>query len=373
MYKRTYKYRIFPTTAQRTALQKSLDACRWVYNNALAIRKNAWEQEQKSISRYDTIKMIPAWKQENSFLNEAYSQSLQEVCTRVELGFRAYFRRLKAGENPGYPRFRSTDRYDSFTYPQTGFSLLDNRKLRLSKIGDVKIKLHRPVGGAIKTLIIRRDGIGKWYACFSCEVDREPLPKTNTTIGIDLGLTSFATYSNGENISNPRFFRQEEKKLARTQRRLSKYENGTPERAKQRRILSHNHEHITNKRKDFAHKLSRQLVNDFGIIAVEKLEIKKMMDGNWRRMNKSISDVAWRQFVQCVAYKAEDAGRDFIQVEPGNTSKMCSRCGQLVEKKLSVHVHNCPYCGLVLDRDHNAAINILRLGIQSLGLSLDAP
>ncbi len=373
MYKRTYKYRIYPTKAQRTALQRSLNACRWVYNETLAVRKNAWEENQTSISRYDTIKMIPSWKQDHQFLNDAYSQCLQETCTRVDLAFKAFFRRVKAGEKPGYPRFKGQFRYDSFTYPQSGYNLLDNGNLRLSKIGEVKIKLHRPICGKIKNLTIRRDGVGNWYACFSCEVELKPLPQIDTTVGIDVGITNFATYSNGERISNPRFFNEEEKALARAQRRLSKAKKGTPERAKRRKVLSHIHKRIANKRRDFAHKLSRQLVNSFGVIAFEKLDIQDMMDGNWRSMNKGISDVAWRQFVQLVAYKAEDAGRNFVQVNPRNTSKMCSRCGRLIEKDLSVRVHDCPYCGLTLDRDHNAAINVLRLGIQSLGLSLEAP
>lgn len=369
MHKRTYKYRLFPTKAQRTAMQMSLDACRRVYNETLANRKNAWEEDQTSISRYETIKMIPDWKQEHPFLLDAYSQSLQEACTRVDLAFKAFFRRVKAGKKPGYPRFRGQFRYDSFTYPQSGFSLLDNGKLRLSKIGEVKIKLHRPIGGKIKSLTIRRDGVGHWYACFSCKVDQKPLPQIDTVVGVDVGLASFATYSSGEKVSNPHFFRKEETALARAQRRLSKTKKGTTERNRRRKILSHIHKRIANKRRDFAHKLSRKLVNNFGVIAFEKLDIQDMMDNNWRSMNKSISDVAWRQFVQFVAYKAEDAGRNFVQVDPRNTTKMCSLCGRLVEKDLSVRIHNCTFCGLVLDRDENAAINILRLGIQSLALA----
>jgi putative transposase len=369
MHKRTYKYRLYPTKAQQSALQKSLDACRWVYNQALAVRKDAWEQEQKAVSRYDTIKMLPIWKQEHGFLKNAYSQCLQETCTRVDLAFKAFFRRAKKGQKPGYPRFRGKERYDSFTYPQSGYVLLDKKRLRLSTIGELKIKLHRPMGGKIKNLTIRRDGVGNWYACFSCRVDKKRLPQIDTVVGVDVGLTSFATYSNGEKIDNPRFFRREENKLAKEQRRLSKADKGTPERAKRRKVVAHIHRRIANKRRDFAHKLSRQLVNNFGVIAFEKLDIQDMTDGNWRSMNKSISDVAWKQFVQFVAYKAEDAGRNFVQVDSHNTTKMCSCCGRLVEKDLSVRIHKCPFCGLVLDRDENAAINILRLGIQSLALA----
>ena len=373
MHKRTYKYRLYPTKAQQSAMQRALNACRWVYNETLATRKDAWEENQISISRYDTIKMIPGWKEKHPFLKDAYSQCLQEACTRVDLAFKAFFRRVKAGEKSGYPRFKGQFRYGSFTYPQSGFGLLENSKLLLSKIGEVKIKLHRPICGTIKNLTISRDGSGNWYACFSCEAEREPFPQINTVVGVDVGVASFATYSNGEKVSNPRFFRKEEKALARAQRRLSKAEKGTPERAKRRKVLSQIHKRIANKRRDFAHKLSRQLVNGFGVIAFEKLEIREMMDGNWRSMNKSISDVAWRQFLQFTIYKAAEAGRSCVQVNPRNTTKMCSRCGHLVDKDLSIRVHDCPCCGLSLDRDQNAAINILRLGIQSLGLSLEAP
>ena len=385
MHKRTFKYRLYPAKAQQSALQRSLDACRWVYNQVLAARKDEWEQRQQSLSRYDTIKMLPIWKQEKPFLLDAYSQSLQEACTRIDLAFKAFFRRVKAGstpgtdggstpgtdggEKPGYPRFRGQSRYDSFTYPQSGFVLLDKDRLRLSRIGELKIKLHRPIGGKIKSLTIRRDGVGNWYACFSCKVDQKPLPQIDTVVGVDVGLASFATYSSGEKVSNPHFIRKEETALARAQRRLSKAEKGTLERARLRKVLSHIHKRIANKRRDFAHKLSHRLVNSFGVIAFEKLDIIDMTDGNWRSMNRSISDVAWRQFVQFVAYKAEDAGRNFVQVDPRNTSKMCSRCGRLIEKDLSVRIHNCTFCGLVLDRDENAAINILRLGIQSLALA----
>ena len=151
----TFKYRLYPTKAQRTAMQKALDACRWVYNEALATRKNAWGQEQRSVSRYDTIKMLPNWKREHLFLLNAHSQSLQDACTRVDLAFQNFFRRVKAGQNPGYPRFRGRGRYDSFTYPQSGFKLPDNGRLHMSKIGNVNIVLHRPIEG--KVLFIGKD------------------------------------------------------------------------------------------------------------------------------------------------------------------------------------------------------------------------
>jgi putative transposase len=372
--RKTYKYRLYPTAKQKKALQGSLDACRWVYNKTLETRKQAWEERKESLSRYDTSNLLTKWKQDNQLLNNAYSQCLQDVTMRVDLAFRSFFRRVKAGEKPGYPRFRGFDRYDSFTFPQSGFNLLED-KLKISKIGSVRIVKHRDIEGTIKTLTVRRTN-DKWYACFSCEVKSKPLPVTDRVVGIDVGLTSFATFSTGEKIDNPRFFKADEKKLAKAQRRLSKADKGTSDRKKQRKKVSHIHEKIANKRNDFAHKLSRKIVNKYQVISLEKLNVKDMMSNQTKifghKLNKSISDVAWSQFANFTAYKAECAGRQVVFVNPRHTSKMCSRCGQLVEKTLADRVHSCS-CGLVLDRDENAAINILSAGLSTLGLAPGSP
>jgi putative transposase len=349
----TFQYRLLPSKSQRTNLAQTLELCRWVYNETLATRKNAWEQEQKIISHYDTIKMLPGWKQSKPELKQPHSQVLQEVCSRVDLAFQTFFRRLKAGEKPGYPRFRGYGRYDSLTYPQSGFELRDNG-LYLSKIGIVKIILHRPVCGNVKTLSIRRDALGNWYANFSSEIEPEPLPASGKAMGIDVGLESFAAFSNGEKVNNLRFFRRDEKELAKAQRKLSKVEKGVPERARRRRAVQHIHKRIANRRKDFAHKRSRQLVDEYGVIALEKLNGKNMLQNHY--LAKSIQDTAWNQLVQNITYKAEYAGREVVLVDPRNTSKRCRRCGTLVEKSLSVRVHSCPVCNLEIDRDENAAI-----------------
>ncbi|GAJ02056.1 unnamed protein product, partial [marine sediment metagenome] len=275
-----------------------------------------------------------------------------------------FFRRVKAGETPGYPRFKGYDRYDSFTYTQFGFHM--NGCLELAKVGNVKIRLHRQPFGEIGTCTIRRQN-NKWYACFSTEYEPETLSPSDTAVGIDVGLTTFATLSTGKKIPNPRFFKTDGKALAKAQRELSKLEKGTPERRKAKTVVSRIHERIANRRHDFAHQEARRLVNEFGIIAVEKLQIKNMMDGNWRSMNRSIGDVAWAQFRQCIQYKAEDAGRIYVEVNPRGTTQRCSRCQSIVPKDLSVRIHSCPICGLVLDRDLNASFNILALGLQSLG------
>jgi len=363
--RKSFKYPIYPTKSQQSRMERTLDLCRWVYNQTLAYRKDAWEKEGRSTSKYETHNLLPEWKVEKPELNEVHSQVLQNVQERVEMAFQAFFRRVKSGEKPGYPRFRGLGWYDSFTYPQSGFKLLCG-KLRLSKVGDVKIKLHRPIEGKIKRLTIRRTSTGKWFACFSVEIDDPPKPpwKDGSMVGIDVGLESFATLSNGEKIDNPRFFRSEEKALAKAQRRLSKCEKGTPDRMKALKVVQRIHERIANKRYYFAHQVSHDLVERFGLIAFEDLSITKMLNNHC--LAKSISDAAWRMLVTITSYKAESAGSIVVLVDPRNTSQLCSRCGLKVTKLLSDRVHECPECGLVMDRDENAAINILRLGLQSL-------
>jgi putative transposase len=343
---KTFKYRLQPSRSQRTKLIQTLELCRWVYNETLATRQQAWEQEHKSLSLYDTNKLLPAWKQEHPELREVHSQVLQNVQERVDWAFKAFFRRVQAGEKAGYPCFREPGRYDSFTFKQYGFELLD-QGLFLSKIGTLKIILHRSPEGKIKTLTIQRDAVGNWYACLACEVEREPLPFNDLAIGIDLGLACFAKFSDGQGIDNPRFFRWDEKELAKAQRKLSQAEKGTPERAKRRRAVQHIHQRIANRRRNFAHQESRKLVDAFGFLSFEDLRIKNMLQNH--RLAKSISDAAWRQLIQYTTYKAENAGRVVVWVEPGNTSQRCSGCGEMVEKSLEVRVYDCPHCGLVMD------------------------
>lgn len=376
---KTYKYRIYPTKAQETLLNQQLEVCRWMYNKILGARKDAWEQRQESLGLYDTQNMIPEWKKTEPKFKLVHSMVLQNVNVRVDLAYKAFFRRVKAGEDPGYPRFKGKGRYDSMCYPQYGNGItLDGNKLNLSKIGAIKVELHRELCGKAKTVCIRRSANGKWFATIFCECEAKPLAKSEKVAGVDVGLASFATMSNGEKIAHRGFFRKEQDALAKAQRKMSKFDKGTPGRRKARKVVSRIHERITNKRTDFAHKQSRILVNTYGVLVFEKLAVVDMMSNHTQvfgnKLNKSIADVAWSQLAQFTAYKAEDAGRLFLQVEPRNTSKMCSRCSALVPKDLGVRTHNCPHCGLSLDRDHNAAINILALGLQRMGTqSLEAP
>jgi putative transposase len=345
-------------------MANTLELCRWAYNETLAIRKNIYEQEGKSVSYYETKKLLPQWKEEKPELKEVHSQVLQEVVRRVDLAYQAFFRRVKDGEDPGYPRFKGRDRYDSITYTQSGFSLKPG-KLWLSKIGDIKIKLHRAIDGEIQRLNLRRLPTGKWFVSFLVEVEPDdPLPKTGLSTGVDVGLKSFIALSNGEHVDNPRFFVHEEKALAKAQRKLSRGEKGTPERAKALKVVHRVHERITNKRDDFIQKLSLKLVESYDLIAFEDLNIRGMVKNHC--LAKHIADAAWNKLIITTSYKAEWAGKRVELVNPNSTSQICSGCGQVVQKDLSERVHRCSFCGLILDRDHNAAINILRLGLQSV-------
>ena len=345
-------------------MANTLELCRQTYNETLAVRKNAYEQEGKSVSYYETKKLLPQCKEEKPELKSVHSQVLQEVVKRVDLAYQAFFRRVKEGEDPGYPRFKGYGRYDSFTYTQSGFSLKPG-KLWLSKIGDIRIKLHRAIEGAIQRLNIRKMPTGKWFVSFVVEVEPdEPLPKTGLSVGVDVGLKSFITLSNGEHVDNPRFFVHEEKALAKAQRKLSRAEKGTPERAKALKVVHRVHERITNKRDDFVQKISLHLVKSYDLIAFEDLNIRGMVENH--SLAKHIADAAWNKLITTTSYKAEWAGKRVELVNPSNTSQTSSGCGQVVQKDLSERVHRCPFCGLTLDRDHNAALNILRLGLQSV-------
>lgn len=366
MERKTYQFRLAPTKGQVRLLEQTLDLCRWVYNETLAYRKRAWEERQEHVGLYETHALLPGWKAQRPELKQVYSQVLQDVQNRVHLAVASFFRRVKRGEKAGYPRFRGTGWYDSFTFKQAGFGFkLDGPWLDVSKIGRIRLIAHRPIEGTIKTLTIRRTSTGKWYACFSVEVEPTPLPKTQRAVGIDVSLTHFATLSTGEQIANPRFFRKDARALAKAQRKLAHAEQGTPERAKRRKVVAHIHARIANRRKDFAHKLSRRLVNEVGIIVVEDLSIARMM--NHHTLAKSIADAAWGQLQRSTRSKAASAGRTYLEVAPRGTSQRCSRCRGVVKKDLSVRVYQCPYCGLEIDRDLNAAINILAVGLHSLG------
>src|SRR5712692_5906357 len=235
--RKTFKYRLYPTPAQETLLSETLDGCRWLYNRLLEERILAYDACDESVGLYDQHARIPVLKAERPGLSAVHSQVLQNVAVRIDLAMKAFFRRVKAGETPGFPRFRGVGRYDSFCYPQSGYKLrADGACVYLSGIGDVPLVLHRPLDGSVKTCCIRRTATGKWYVAFSCETQDMPLPIRTDMVGIDVGLASFATLSTGEQIANPRFFRTEEKALAKVQRRLAHAQTGSPAWRKRKKV-----------------------------------------------------------------------------------------------------------------------------------------
>jgi len=369
--KRTYKYRLYPTKTHQNILEKHLSLCRWLYNHFLEERKTLYEKDKTKTSCFNQIKEIPKLKKEERELKSVYSQTLQDVVRRLDKAFQNFFRRVEENKNgkkqkPGYPRFKGYWRYDSFVYPQSGFELKDN-KLNLSKIGSLKIKFHRPIEGNIKTLTIRRTKTNKWYACFSVEIEKELSRKKEIKqmIGIDVGLISFLTTNTGERINNPKYLLKSEEKLAQIQRCHSRKKLESNNRSKSRLKVARLHEKITNQRQDFLHQLSHKLINTFQFIAFEKLNIKGMTRNKY--LAKSISDASWNKFLQMLTYKAEEAGSWAVGVNSKNTTQTCSGCQNIVSKTLAGRKHKCPQCGLVIDRDVNAARNILQLALNTVG------
>jgi putative transposase len=366
-----FQYRIYPTKKQETLLNETLEECRWLYNHLLQKRKEAYEQTGKGLTLYQQHATYPMLKQERPTLTKVHSQVLQNVAVRLDLAFKGFFRRVKAGEDPGYPRFKGSGRYDSFTYPQFGFKMDEQGKLALSGIGHLKIILHRPMKGQVKTLTIHRSSTGKWYASFSVECEPERLPERPEAVGIDVGLKTFATLSDRTEIDNPRFFRQEEKALARVQRKHAKLAKGTPERRKHRKAVARVHERIAFRRDNFTHQQSRRIVDGYGVICVEDLHVNRMTHNHC--LAKSIHDASWSEFFSKLSCKAEEAGRTYVAVNPAYTSQDCSRCHHRQVMPLSERTYHCPCCLLSIDRDLNAAINIRAVGLHSLGLALEAP
>lgn len=363
--RKAFQFSLRPTKKQARALQAQLDECRWLYNELLSQRKLAHEELSISLSKYEQSMLLPLLKEERPSLNGVHSQVLQNVVDRLDKSYQAFFRRCKAGDKPGFPRFRGEHRYNSFCYPQSGFTLTD-KGLKLSKIGSVRIKMHRSIEGEIKTCTLRRNASGDWMVSLSCEVEVQPKAILQGSVGIDVGLEHFATFSDGQKIENPRFFKKAEKTLAKVQRKLSELEKGTKKRKKQGKVIAKIHEKIRNQRRDFCHKESKKIINQYQYICIEDLNIRKMIEGS--HFAKSISDVSWNQFLQFLSYKAEEAGRKLGFVNPAYTTQDCYSCGHRDRKELYERTHNCKNCGYKASRDFNAAQNILALGLDGLGV-----
>jgi putative transposase len=335
-----------------------------LYNAALQERRDAYQRGGLSLNYYDQATQLKEIRAEGACGLANFSSS-QDILRRLDKTFKAFFARCKAGKKPGFPRFKSRRRFDSYTLPSYGDGCrLHGTRLYLQGVGHLKVKLHRPVDGSIKTVTVKRQA-GKYYACFSVEYTVDALPATEAAVGLDVGLTDFATLSTGEAIANPRHYRRAQAQLRVAQRRVARRQRGGRNRRKAVLLLQKAHVHIQNQRADFHHKAARALVNHYEVIAVEDLNIKGLASG---MLAKSVNDAGWSGFFSKLAYKAAEAGRTLIPVDPRGTSQACL-CGVAVPKTLSQRWHQCPNCGLSAARDHVSAQLILGLGLSLLGLT----
>lgn len=355
--RKTFQYRLCPTRAQEAAMQLTLGRCRELYNAGLEERREAYRRCGVSLGAASQQAQLPAIKQVRPEYADLDAQLLQDVLQRLDRAFGGFFRRLKTRQQAGYPRFQGRDRYDSFTFKQTGWKVKDGR-LSLRGIGAVQVRWSREVLGTVKTVTIRRDA-DQWSVCFSCmwEAPDVLADSARPAIGVDVGMQYFASLSDGTHIENPRHLRAGEALLTRRQQALSRKQRGGTRRKKAKLLVAKAHRAIRNQRKDFHHKTARALVTAYSLIAVEDLRIRNMVRN--QSLAKAISDAGWGHFITVLSSKAAEAGCVVTAVNPAGTSQVCSGCGACVPKTLECRWHSCEQCGCSLHRDVNAARNIL--------------
>ena len=373
---RTYKYRLRPNRTQTSSLDSLFSQARRLYNAALEQRIATYQETGECI-RYPA--QWAHFRDQRNDHPEEYGMlnatSTQQLLRRLDKAFTAFFRRLKAGETPGFPRFKGYHRFKSIEYRYGDGSKLrekDNGQMRfyLQNVGEVKLVYHRPIPqrAVIKHVVVKRTN-HRWYVCLMLELpepDSKGVPE-GRSIGIDMGLRSLLATSEGVLIENPRWLRASLARLRVAQRKVSRRKRGSKRWRKAVGQVARLHEKIANQRNDYWHKLTRELAERHALIAIEDLNLK-FINTN-RHLSLSSHDAGLGLFTEMLAYKVEETGGQLIAVNPAYTSQRCSRCGEMVEKGLSVRVHRCPCCGLVLDRDVNAARNVLRSAFKSLGRS----
>jgi len=344
---RSYKFRLYPSREQEKLICQHLETSRLLWNSLLEKSKKKYEEEHKFFSNSELQQMVKG--------NPLYSQTAQAVCHRLHAAIRAKVAAKKQGRNCGFPRFKPKDRVKSLYYPQSGFHLED--KLSVTPFGEMAIKKHRKINGRIRVLAIKRESSGKFFAIFCAEAEEAPA-KVNLgpKVGIDLGLKHFATLSDSKTIQNPRHLKKHEEALAFLQRELSKKMEGSRNRKKARLKVARAYETLANARHDFLHKVANSLLSTYSFIALEQLQAQEMAKRNY---GKWINDAAWNMFSHILAYKAESAGCKVVFVNPKGTTTECSACKAQVPKAIHERIHVCPVCGLTMDRDLNASINIL--------------
>jgi len=346
----TYKFRIYPTAAQVRTMEETLESCRRLYNSMLA------DRIENGTGFYDQKKMLVELKQKNKHLKSIHSQVLQDVVLRLDKACQAFFAGLSR-----FPKFRRSGRYNSFTYPQSGFRLEGDRVIRLSTIGRVRATLHRKVTGVVRRATVIRD-IDQWFVALLVEEAPGVVRSGDGKVGVDAGISNVVALSDGTMIGNPHLLNRSVERIKSLQRQLSHKKKGSSNREKARLSLGKAWRKARRQRDDFAHRLSDQLTKENKVIVFEDLKIQNMVKN--RNLASAIMDAAWGKLRQFTAYKAERRGGRVILVNPSGTSQKCSGCGEAVPKELSDRVHDCPICRLVLDRDVNAARNILERGLE---------
>ncbi len=384
--RRAYVFRLRPTARQHVALAACLDVHRELYNAALQERRDAWSHSRTRVSYGDQSAQLTGIRAVRPDQAVWSFSSQQATLRRLNKAFEGFFRRVKRGHKAGYPRFRGKARFDSVEWPKDGDGarwLPDQRRVYLQGIGQVKVHVHRWVEGKVKTIQVKRQG-RCWMLVLSCDdVPTRPLPATGAQVGIDVGVVTYATLSDGSAVANPRWARQEAARLTVAQQRLQRAQRGSKNRAARRDTVAARHRKIANRRKDFHHKKARELAARYDLLVVEDLKIANMLRRakpkpdpanpgqfllNGARaksgLNRSISDAGWGQFVSILRAKAEDAGRTWIEVDPRHTSNRCECCGHTApQNRVSQAEFSCQRCGHTAPADEHAARNILRAGL----------